>query len=49
MARGYPAPKQPAADAMPALVPEGTCVICKRRPAAEGAEKCETCIELLRG
>lgn len=47
MARGYPAPKQPAADAIPRLVPEGLCVICKRRPAEAGGEKCATCREAL--
>lgn len=49
MAKGYPAPKAPASDAIPSLVPEGTCVICKRRPSAAGADKCETCARALAG
>lgn len=43
VAKGYPAPKQPAGDAIPRLVPEGTCVICKKRPAEEGRDKCAEC------
>lgn len=48
MARGYPEPKQ-SEEPVPAILPEGLCIFCKKRPAVEGGYKCATCAQALRG
>lgn len=44
MAKGYPTPKPPAEGEWPRLVPEGVCIICKKRDVAPGSEDyCAEC------
>jgi hypothetical protein len=48
MANGYASniPLEEVAPPPP-LLAEGTCIICKRRHAAEGADMCERCAKAL--
>ena len=47
MARGYPEPKEDVYPVIENLLPEGVCIICKRRPSREGDSKCAECAAIL--